>query len=121
MDHVVDFAALALGLGVTLLITVAQIWADREGPRRGWLVSLSLAVALVALGLLDLLRETPRQTHLATAFAGGTLPVLAALGLVRATRRVRPWFRWPLVFVTTFVVLLAATLTGATLVAKYLR
>ena len=121
MDTVVDFPALALALSVSLLIAVAQMWADRAGPRRGWLVSLALAVALVAISLLDLIRETPRQTHMATAIVGGTLPVLGALGLVRATRRVRVWIRWPLVFASTFVLVFAAVLIGAALVPRILR
>jgi hypothetical protein len=46
---------------------------------------------------------------------GGTLPVVGALGMIRGTRAVRPWLRWPMVFVTTLVLLFAGLLLGATL------
>lgn len=118
-DGAVDSAALLLGLLVALAITVAFMLATRGSRRREWITGGMLAAVLVALGLLDLLRAAPRETHLATVFLGAAIPVLGALGLTRATTPMRPYFRWPLVFLTTLVLLFGAVLLGATVVPKY--
>jgi UDP-N-acetylmuramyl pentapeptide phosphotransferase/UDP-N-acetylglucosamine-1-phosphate transferase len=116
----IDLSALFLGILVALTITVAFLFAVRGTRRREWITAGVLAAALLAIGLVDLLRASPRETHLATAFTGALIPVLGALGLARATAPMRPQFRWPLVFAVTFVLLLAALLFGAALVPKYL-
>lgn len=117
----IDFPALLLGLFIAVIVTAALMFAHRgEQNRRGWMVAGGFAALLAALGLFDLLRESPRETHLGTPFVGAILPVLGGLGMVRATRRVRPWLRWGMVFVTTFVLLFAGVLLGAAIIAKYL-
>ena len=116
----IDLPALFLAIVVAVAITVALFYGGRDSKRRAWLTAGVLAVVLIAVGLVDLLRESPGQTHLATVFVGGILPVLASLGLVRATQPMRPVFRWPLVFLVTLVVLFAALLFGATMVPRYL-
>jgi hypothetical protein len=76
---------------------------------------------LIAIGVLDLLRQEPRETHMATVILGGTLPVLGALGTLRGTRRVsKRWIRWPLIFLMTFVLLFVGLLIGATVLPRYL-
>jgi UDP-N-acetylmuramyl pentapeptide phosphotransferase/UDP-N-acetylglucosamine-1-phosphate transferase len=115
----VDFPALGLALIIALTITVALMRADPGGNRRGWITAAVVAGVLFAVLLADLLRETPRQTHVATAIVGAIVPVLGALGMVRATRRVRPLFRWSLVYVTALILLLAGLLLGATFVARF--
>lgn len=115
-----DLSALFLGIFVAFAITVAFLVASRGTRRREWITAGALSAALVALGLMDLLRASPRETHLATVFVGAVFPVLGALGLARATAPMRPQFRWPLVFVVTFALLFAALLIGATMVPRYL-
>ena len=119
---VIDFPALAIGFTVSLVITVALSRAERGGDRRrDWIVAGALAALLIAIGLVDLLRETPRQTHVATVLVGVPLPILGALGVIRATRRVRPALRWTVVFSTTFVLLFGGLLIGAAVVPRWLR
>jgi UDP-N-acetylmuramyl pentapeptide phosphotransferase/UDP-N-acetylglucosamine-1-phosphate transferase len=119
---VIDFPALAIGFTISLVVTVALSRAERGGDRRrGWIVAGALAALLIAIGLVDLLRETPRQTHVATVLVGVPLPILGALGVIRATRRVRPALRWTVVFSTTFVLLFGGLLIGAAVVPRWLR
>jgi hypothetical protein len=116
MEHsVVDIPALILSVVIAAAITVALELAHADdNHRRGWIVSGAVAAVLTLLIMADLLRATPRQTPLITAVFGGVLPVLGALGLVRGTRRMRPWIRWPLVFITAFILLYGGLLLGAT-------
>ena len=116
----VDLPALILAIAVALAITVALFFGARESKRRAWITAGAVTAGLIVVGLLNLLRATPRETHLATVFVGAIVPVLSALGLVRATQPMRPVFRWPLVFFVTLVVLFAALLFGATMVPRYL-
>jgi intracellular septation protein A len=117
----IDYAALALALGVTLVIDVALGWADRDAiPRRSWLMAAALAAVLTTIGLVEILTAKPREVHMATVFTGVLAPVLGALGLIRATRRVRPWARWPIIYVSTLVLLFAGLLIGAALLPRYL-
>lgn len=117
----VDFPALALAIIIALGITVALWMAHRgENIRRGWIAAATLTAVLIAIGLADLLSAAPRETHLATAFVGAPLPVLGAMGMIGATRRVRPGFRWPMVFATAFVLLFIGLIIGATVVPKFL-
>ena len=118
----IDFPALAIGIVISLVITAAHLWADRGiGRRRSWIVSGVFAALLLALGLTDLVRQTPREIHVATVFVGAALPVLGAQGIIHATRRVRPVLRWPIAFVTTFVLLFSGLLIGAAVLPRYLN
>lgn len=116
----IDLLALFVTIVIALVITVALFFAQRGSQRRAWIIVSAIAVLLLALGLADLLRENPRQTHLATVFVGATMPVLGAFGLVRATAPMRPRFRWPFIFVSALVLLFGALLLGATVVPRYL-
>ena len=117
-----DFAALVVMLVATLLITVAVGVGGRgDHPRRNrWLGALGVTVLLIAIGLMDLLREEPRETHLATLFIGVPLPVLGTMAMERMTRRVRPWMRWLAVFLVTFLLLLSGLLIGAAIAPRFL-
>ena len=116
----IDFPALALAGTIALAITVSLAWADRSGSsRRPWLVAGALGAVLITIGLVEILTATPREVHVATVLVGIPVPVLSALGLIRATRRVRPWIRWPAVFVATLVLLFAGLLVGAAVVPRY--
>src|SRR5688572_10449200 len=91
----VDFIALGAGAGVALLISGGLVLALRgDNARRGWIVATALFLALCALGVVDLLRYSPRETTFSNVVIGFLLPVLGTLGILRATRRVRPWIRW---------------------------
>ncbi|MEX2152085.1 MAG: hypothetical protein WD825_02040 [Gemmatimonadaceae bacterium] len=117
----VDFPALLLATLVAGGITVALILAYRgDNARRLWIAAGAVALLLLAVGLVDLLRATPRETHLAAPVVGVILPALGAVGMIRGTRRVRPWVRWLLVFATAFVLLFAGLLLGATVVPRFL-
>jgi len=108
-------------MGVSLAITISLAFAHRAGSRRRvWVAAAVLTGLLIALGLIDLLRESPRETHLATVIVGASLPVLGAIGMIRGTRRVRPWLRWTLVFAGTVVLLFSALLIGATILPRFL-
>lgn len=117
----VDFAALAVGVVAAAAITVALALASRgENRRRLWIAAGGVTALLIAVGLADLLRETPRETHLATVFLGATSPVLGAAGMIYATRHVRPLSRWSLVFVTALVLLFLGMFLGAAILPRYL-
>lgn len=119
MLSVVDLSALLTAIGVALVITVALRIAHRgENHRRGWITAGILVAVLTGIGIVDLLRVQPRETYLATVIIGAALPVIGALGMIRGTRPVRPWIRWPLVFVTAFILLFAGLLIGATLASR---
>jgi hypothetical protein len=116
-----DFPAVALGALIALGITAGLWYAHRAGDnRRTWIIAGAIATLLLVVGLIDLLRAAPRETSLATVFVGAPLPVLGAVGMIRGTRRVRPLYRWPLVFVTAFVLLFGGLLLGAAVLPKYL-
>ncbi len=117
----VDIPALLLAVGISLAITTALALANRgENNRRAWSAGGAMAALLVVLGLFDLLRESPRETHLVTVFIGAALPVLFAIGAIRGTRRVRPWLRWTLVFAATVVGLFSGLQLGAAILPRYL-
>jgi hypothetical protein len=117
----IDYAALALALGIALIIDVALGWADRGAiPRRSWLMAAALAAVLMTLGLIEVLAAKPREVHFATVLTGVPLPILGGLGLIRATRRMRPWVRWPVIYLATLMLLFAGLLIGAAMVPRYL-
>jgi UDP-N-acetylmuramyl pentapeptide phosphotransferase/UDP-N-acetylglucosamine-1-phosphate transferase len=117
----VDFVALTLAVMVALAITVSLALAHRgDGNRRAWIAAVTLIAVLIAVGLADLLRETPRQTHIAAALLGASLPVLGALGMLLATRTLRPIWRGLLTFAAAFFLLLGGVLLGAAVLPRYL-
>jgi energy-converting hydrogenase Eha subunit A len=118
----IDFVALALALSITLAIVVALAWADRDAiARRSWLTAAALAAILITIGLVEILTARPREVHVATVLVGASLPILSALGLIRATRRMkRQWLRWPIIYLTTLALLFAGLIIGAAMVPKYL-
>lgn len=116
-----DFPALLLGVAAAAVITVVTSYAARTpGWRRLLLAAGILTIVLGALALLDLLREQPRETHVATVIVGALLPSFGAIVMQRAGRRLRPWVRWTLVFVTAFCLLFAGLLIGAAFVPRFL-
>lgn len=117
----IDFTALGAGAATAAVITgVLAVAARGERWGRTWVAAAALAIALIAVGLVDLLRERSRETHVATVLLGVPIPVLAALGMIRATHRVRRWYRWPLVYGTAFLLLFAGLFVGAALLPRYL-
>ena len=123
MSSAIDSGALVLGLFVAALITGAVALGQRgeaSGGRRVWIAAAIVAVVLMAAGVLDLLREEPRETHLATVFIGVPLPVLGAVLLQRATRRVRAWIRWPVIFLVTLALLFVGLLLGGAIAPRFL-
>ena len=117
----VDFTALALGVLAAAAITGALWWAVRRGgSRRLWIIALSVTVALMAVGFVDLLRERPRETHIAAIVLGVPVPVLGAVGMQHAMRRVRPWIRWAVVFLVAFALLFLGLLIGAAIAPRFL-
>jgi len=122
VDHsIIDYAALLTSIVIALAVGGALLYADRDrNKRRGWIVAGMLTAVMAILGVLDLMRETPRETHIATAFAGAIIPVLGSLAIVWATRGVRAWIRIPVVLVTTYLLLFAGLLVGATFITRFL-
>lgn len=117
----VDFPALALGVLAAAAITGALWWAVRRGgSRRLWIIAVSVTVALMAVGFVDLMRERPRETHIAAIVLGVPIPVLGAVGMQRAMRRVRPWIRWAVVFLVAFALLFLGLLIGAAIAPRFL-
>ena len=117
----IDFPALAVGLGSAAIITAAVVVAARtQSWRRIWLTAAVVTVVLVALALVNLSGEQPRETHIATVLGGIPLPVLGAVGMVATTRRARPWVRWTLVYVTAVLLLFTGALLGAAVLPRYL-
>jgi hypothetical protein len=124
-----DFPAILLGVATAAVITAATSYAAGGGDATGnsggrWrrliIVGGALTLVLGTLAFMDLLREQPRETHVATVIVGVLLPNLGAVGMQQAARRVRPWIRWTLVFVTVFVLLFAGLLIGAAFVPRFL-
>lgn len=115
-NSALDVAALVIGVVVALAITGALAWSLRDGSvRRGWITAGVLFLVLTALGVVDLLRYSPRETPFSTVIVGFAVPVLGATGLLIATTRVRPWIRYAATFVVAFLLVFAGLLLGATL------
>ena len=113
-NSALDLTALVVGAIIALVVTGALGWAlRREHTRRGWLVAAGLFAGLTAIGALDLLRHSPRETPFGIVGVGALLVVLGTLGFLRATRSVRPWIRWPLAFVLAFLFVFGGLLLGA--------
>jgi hypothetical protein len=117
----IDLSALALGVLISAIITGAVAWAVRQsGSARLWLAAAAVAVLIGTLGVVDLMREKPRETHIATLFIGIPLPILGVTGLQYAMRRTRPWIRWSVVFLAAFILLFLGLLIGAAIVPRWL-
>lgn len=117
----IDFAALAVGAISAAIITAALAWGARHaGALRVWIAAAAVTLVLAGIGLVDLLRERPRETHIAAILVGVPIPVLGALGLQHAMRRVRPWIRWSVVFLVAFVLVFLGLLIGAAILPRYL-
>ena len=116
----VDFIALGTAAAVALVIVVVLALALRGGDtRRGWIAAGALFTVLCALGIIDLLRHAPRETMFSNVVIGVLAPVLGTLGIMRGTRRVRPWIRWVVGYLMAFLLVFAGFLLGAT-VARFL-
>ena len=121
MGSVVDVPALIIGIVVALGITAALLVAHRgDNHRRGWIVAGIVVLAVGTLAAIDVARESPRETNFTTPFLTALIATIATLGIIRATRRVHPWLRAGMVFVTAFVTLLAGLLLVSTYIAKLL-
>lgn len=115
-----DYSALLIAVAIALVITAALSTAyRRENRKRLWIVAGLLTAALVGIGLIDLLRASPRETHIATVIVAPMLSVLGALGMIRGTRGVRARIRLPVVFLTALSLFFAGLLIGATLVPRW--
>lgn len=120
-DSALDSTALLVAISAAAVIATSLIVADRGNHhRRAWKVAGLVTLGLSLLAGLDLLRESPRETHVSGIVFGIAVAVLGSLGMVRGTRRVRPWLRGPLVAVTTLVLLLSGILLGAAYVSHLL-
>jgi hypothetical protein len=117
---VIDFPALLLAIVVAALISAALITGYRgESKRRVWIVAGILSAVLLTLSAADVLRQSPRETHILAPILGATLPVLGALGMVLATRAVQMWLRALLVFATALVLLFGGLLLGAAVIPRW--
>lgn len=117
---VIDFPALLLAILIAAAIAAALLAAYRgESNRRAWIVSGVVTAVLLALGAVDLLRRSPREVHILSIIIGAPLPVLGALGMVLATRRVRLWVRSLLVFATALLLLFGGLLLGAAVIPRW--
>jgi hypothetical protein len=116
------WAPALLALVIALVISSALIVAHRGGnKRRGWFVGGGLTALLLTIGIIDLMRETPRETHIASVILAVTLPVIGTIGAIRGTHRLRRgWLRWPIVFATTFLLFFVGLLIGATVLPRFL-
>src|SRR5688500_8175243 len=105
-NSALDVTAVTIGALIALAITGTLAWALRDGSlRRGWIVAGIVFAVLTALGVVDLLRYSPRETAFSTVVIGMAIPVLGALGLLIGTKRVRPWLRYAVTLIAAFVLL----------------
>jgi hypothetical protein len=116
----VDVPALLLAVVLSAVITAALALFADKGTHRDWAAAGAIALAVFAIGMIDLMRETPRETFWATWIFGAAVPVAAATGVLHSTRSMRPWIRYPVVFLLTVVMLFGGLLIGATLVTRFL-
>src|SRR5688500_9022340 len=117
----VDVAALSLSIIISAAITAVLARFANSGTRRDWVVAGATALLLMLIGIVDLLTERPRETHMATAVVGALLPVAGAIGVMRGSRRIqRAWLRWLIVFLVAFVLLLGGLLLGASILPRFL-
>lgn len=115
-----DVPALSLAIAIAALITGVIAFFANAGTRRDWLIAGGLALAIMLLGIVNLLTERPRETHIATAIVGALLPVSGAMGLSHSMRRARPWLRWLCVFLLAFALLIGGLLIGASILPRFI-
>jgi intracellular septation protein A len=115
-----DVPALLLAIVISAAITAVLAFFARDGRKRDWLIAGAVALVLAVAGVVNLMTETPRETHMATAIAGAILPVAGGMGTIAATRRVRPWLRWLVVFLIAFGLLIAGLLLGASILPRFI-
>ncbi|HJQ21257.1 MAG TPA: hypothetical protein VJ867_12995 [Gemmatimonadaceae bacterium] len=121
MSAVVDVPALLVAVVIAAGTTAALVVAHRgDRHRHGWLAAAAVVVALSLIAIVDIARESPRETNFTTPIIAIVLMTLAALGMVRATHRWRWWWQAVLVFVVAFVALFAALLFAASYAGKVL-
>ena len=115
-----DTPALLLAILVAAVIVAALHAAHRgENTGRGWIVAGALALGLILIGVIDLLRYAPRETHFTTVIVGVLLPVSGTLGFLRGTRKMRRvWLRLILAFLVAFVLLVGGLQIGATVASR---
>jgi hypothetical protein len=122
--HLFDAAsviALVLAVVIAASVTTTLIMSERPfDHRRIWRAGGILAVVLIALGLLDVFTRSPRELTPSVIVLGAATPILGSIGIIYGTRRVKPWVRWILVFVTAFLLLFVGLIFGATTTARYL-
>ena len=116
----VDLPALLLAVVISAAITALLVLYARNGQKRDWLIAGGVALVLAVIGVANLMTESPRETHVATAFTGALVPVAGAMGVIAGTKRVRPWLRWLVVFVLTFVFLILGLMLGASILPRFI-
>jgi UDP-N-acetylmuramyl pentapeptide phosphotransferase/UDP-N-acetylglucosamine-1-phosphate transferase len=116
----VSVPALSVAVIVSAAITAALLFFASTGTRRDWVIAGIMSLVLMAIGIVELLFEEPRETHLATAVVGALLPVASATGIARALRNSRTWVRWLAVFITAFLLLLTGLVLGASILPRFL-
>jgi hypothetical protein len=116
-----DVITILIALAVAAAVTTTVWLTDRptsDGRRRTWLIAAILVVVITAIGAVDVYTRSPREIALSTLLLGATLPVAGAVGMVRATHRLRPWIRWLLAFATAFLLLFGGLLAGASYISR---
>src|SRR5438105_12294694 len=116
MNQIIDYPALLLAVLIAVAVSVALMKAhEGDNHRRGWIVAGIVAAALIGIGFIDLMAAPRREIPIATVIVGPGSSVVAVVGMIRATRRVRPWVRWLMVFVTALLFFFGGLFVGATL------
>ena len=120
MQDTFSVAAIVTSFGIAFLITLVMWMAHgRFEQRRFWLSATVLTAALVAIGVVDLLSATPRETPFTTVILGAAMPVFGVAGLIRATRLLPAWLRLPLAYCVAVILLYGGLLLGATIVPRF--
>jgi hypothetical protein len=114
----VDVPAILLAVVLSAAISAALMLFADKGVHRDWYVAGGVALAVFAIGMVDLLRETPRETHWATWVFGAGVPVAISTGLLHATRPMKRWQRIPIVFLTTLLLLFGGLLFGSSVIPR---
>ena len=115
----VDVPAVLVAALLSAGITAALMRFADKGTHRDWLVAGGVALAVFAVGMIDLMRETPRETVWATWIFGAAFPVAISTGILHATRSMKPWQRIPLLFLTALLSLFAGLLFGSSVLPRF--
>jgi hypothetical protein len=116
----VDVPAITLAAVLSAAITAALGFFGDKGTRRDWIVAGGVALAVFAIGMIDLLRETPRETFWATWIFGAGVPVAVSTAVLHSTRAMKPWVRYPTIFLITFVLLFGGLLFGSSVLPRWI-